>query len=99
MDNACSVSIIVPIYNVEKYLYESLQSLKKQTFPVFEVIMIDDGSTDESSEIAIKIAEEDFRFKYIRRNNSGLSASRNVGLKYAKGKYILFMDSDDTLDR
>ena len=98
MDNACSVSIIVPIYNVEKYLYESLQSLKKQTFPVFEVIMFDVGSTDESSEIAIKIAEEDFRFKYIRRNNSGLSASRNVGLKYAKGKYILFMDSDDTLE-
>lgn len=72
MDNACSVSIIVPIYNVEKYLYESLQSLKKQTFPVFEVIMIDDGSTDESSEIAIKIAEEDFRFKYIRRIIPGL---------------------------
>ena len=72
MDNACSVSIIVPIYNVEKYLYESLQSLKKQTFPVFEVIMIDDGSTDESSEIAIKIAEEGFRFKYIEGIIPGL---------------------------
>ena len=68
MDNACSVSIIVPIYNVEKYLYESLQSLKKQTFPVFEVIMIDDGSTDESSEIAIKIAEEEKHNIQIRIN-------------------------------
>ncbi len=98
MDNVNEISIIVPIYNVEKYLFESLQSLKNQTFSSFEVIMVDDGSTDGSSEIANKIAKEDFRFKYIRKNNSGLSASRNVGLRYAKGKYILFMDSDDTLE-
>lgn len=92
------ISIILPIYNVEKYLPQTIKCLQDQSFQAFEVVMIDDGSTDNSTQIAVNIAQMDKRFKYYRQENSGLSASRNAGFRLAEGKYILYLDSDDTLE-
>ncbi len=92
------VTIIIPIYNVEKYLRMTLNSVQAQTLKNLEVIMIDDGSTDGSSEIAQQYAQNDKRFQYYYQSNRGLSASRNEGLKRASGKYIVFLDSDDTIE-
>lgn len=91
------LSVIVPIYNVEKYLEEALESLKEQTFRDFEVIMINDGSTDNSQKIAEKFLDDN-RFKlHNNRLNGGLSHARNNGIDLAKGEYIYFFDSDDYL--
>lgn len=89
------ISIIVPIYNAEKYLEKCLDSLKNQTFREIEVLMIDDGSTDSSPEICKGFAEKDPRFVHIRQDNAGVSAARNKGLEAAHGEYIGFCDSDD----
>lgn len=86
-------SIVVPIYNVEKYLDFCLKSIKGQTFKDFEVIMVDDGSTDNSSNIAKKYVNK--QFKYYHKKNGGLSSARNYGVEKATGKYIMFVDSDD----
>ena len=90
-------SIIVPIYNVEKYLEKCLDSIKKQTYQNFEVIMVNDGSTDNSSKIMKKF-ELDNRFKGYNKENGGLSDARNYGIKYTNGDYLLFIDSDDYID-
>ncbi|WP_297406149.1 glycosyltransferase [uncultured Cetobacterium sp.] len=93
------LSIIVPIYNVEKYLSECLESIYKISNINYEVILINDGSTDNSEEIM-----ETYKKKYpkltkiITKNNQGLSATRNIGIKEAKGEYLSFIDSDDTID-
>ena len=92
------VSIIVPVYNVEQYLQECLDSLTNQTFEDLEIICINDGSSDKSLEILEKYAEDDSRISIMSQQNSGLSATRNVGMKQARGKYIYFMDSDDILE-
>lgn len=89
------VSIIIPIYNVEKYLPRCLESIKKQTYRKFEAIMINDGSTDTSREIAAEYSLEDSRFKLIDRPNGGLSAARNTGMRNMHGDYVIFVDSDD----
>ncbi len=89
------VSIILPVYNVEKYLVQTLESFKTQTLDEFEVIMIDDGSIDSSAEIMAKYAAEDERFKCFFQENKGVSETRNRGIKLAKGEYIAFYDSDD----
>ena len=91
------VSIIVPIYNVEKYLEECLSSLERQTFNEIEIILVNDGSTDCSGTIAKSYVNKDVKFRLIERNNGGLSAARNSGLDVATGEYILFVDSDDFL--
>ena len=88
-------SIILPIFNAENTLENSLRSIKNQTFWDYEVLMIDDGSTDTSEAICRKYAEEDIRFKYYKRTNQGVSATRNYGLKLAQGEFISFIDSDD----
>jgi glycosyltransferase involved in cell wall biosynthesis len=90
-------SIIVPVYNVRDYLYDALTSVARQTFTDFEAIVIDDGSTDGSSEIAKEFCAEDPRFVYVRQNNAGLSAARNTGTTMATGSFIYYMDSDDEL--
>ena len=92
------ISIIVPIYNMEQYLKESLDSIKNQSFQKFEVILIDDGSTDSSSEIACQYSDSDNRFKYFRTENFGQSHARNIGLLEAKGKIISFVDPDDSVE-
>lgn len=90
-------SIIVPVYNVEAYVEEALNSLLAQDYSDYEVIMIDDGSTDRSSEICQDFAKNDCRFKYVRQKNRGQSIARNVGLSMAVGDFIYFFDSDDLL--
>ena len=91
------LSIIVPIYNVEKYLDECLQSIINQTFIDYEVILVNDGSTDQSLIIAEKYCKLDCRFKVYTKENGGLSSARNYGLSYASKKYLTFLDSDDYL--
>ncbi len=92
------ITIIVPIYNVEKYLRQALDSVVCQTYKNLEVLLIDDGSTDNSSKIAEEYAKKDKRFIVIHQANKGLSGARNTGLDKATGKYIMFLDSDDFFD-
>ena len=91
-------SIIIPVYNVEKYLTKCLDSVINQTYKKFEIILINDGSTDGSSLICKKYVQNDVRIKYLEQKNSGLSVARNNGVLHAKGDYLLFLDSDDYLE-
>ena len=92
------VSIIVPVYNVEKYLGECLDSLCNQTFKDLEIVCINDGSSDGSLEILEDYAEKDKRISIYSQENKGLSATRNAGMKKITGRYVYFMDSDDILE-
>ena len=89
------LSIIVPVYNVEQYLPRCIDSILNQTFATFELILVDDGSTDRCSIICDEYTKKDNRIKVIHKKNGGLSDARNVGIEKAKGKYISFIDSDD----
>lgn len=91
------ISVIVPIYNADKYLHKCLNSLLSQTVNDFEVILIDDGSTDSSGSICDDYVRQDKRFIVVHKNNEGLSAARNDGIALAKGEWITFLDSDDWL--
>ena len=93
------VSIIVPIYNKEKYLIDCLNSLCEQTYSNIEIILINDGSSDGTLDICEEFADRDQRIKIITQDNSGVSHSRNVGLKNVSGSYISFVDADDYVDR
>lgn len=93
--NNPKVSIILPVYNVEKYLPKCLDSICNQTFNDFEIICINDGSTDSSLNILKFYSKKDNRIKIINQENCGLGSARNIGLKYSNGDYILFIDSDD----
>lgn len=92
------ISIIVPIYNVEKYLERCLSSLVNQTYKNIEIILVDDGSLDNSSFLCDDWAKKDKRICVIHKDNGGLSDARNAGLDIAKGAYVLFVDSDDFVD-
>ena len=93
------ISVIVPIYKVEEYLEECLDSIAKQTLTDFEALMVDDCSPDNSRGICEKYCAKDARFKLItREENGGLSAARNTGLRAAKGNYVVFVDSDDRVE-
>lgn len=91
------ISVIVPIYNVEKYLARALDSILAQTYHDWEAILVDDGSTDKSGSIADEYAQKDGRFKVIHKENGGLSDARNAGMEHVTGEYLLFLDSDDFL--
>lgn len=91
-------SIIIPVYNVERYLKECLDSVLNQTFPDWEAVCINDGSTDGSADILNEYASKDERFIIITQSNEGLSSARNAGMKAAKGEYVLFLDGDDWLE-
>ena len=91
------VSVIVPIYNVEKYLRECLDSIQSQTYTDFECIMINDGSVDKSREIAESYLN-DKRFILVNQSNSGQSVARNKGIKMSRGEFLCFVDSDDTVE-
>lgn len=89
------ISVIVPIYNVEKYLARCVDSIVNQTYKNLEIILVDDGSTDTSPNLCDEWAEKDNRIKVIHKTNGGLSSARNTGIEAATGDYILFLDSDD----
>lgn len=92
------VSIIVPVYNIEKYLAKCLDSLINQTLKEIEIICVNDGSTDNSAEILNEYAQKDSRIRIINQENAGLSAARNTGINNANGEYIGYVDSDDWVD-
>lgn len=91
------ISIIIPVYNVERYLNECLDSVCAQSFKDLEIICVNDGSTDNSLEILNDYGDNDNRIKIITQENNGLGHARNTGLRYATGEYVLFIDSDDLL--
>ena len=96
--NNIKISVILPIYNAEKTIKHMLDCLRVQTMPDFEVIMIDDGSTDSSSVICDEYAKKDSRFKAIHQLNAGVSAARQTGLENAQGGYIIHADADDWIE-
>lgn len=89
------VSVVIPVYNVEKYLEKCIEAVVKQTYQDLEIILVDDGSTDESGKICDAYARQDERILVIHQENQGLSAARNSGIDIARGDYITFVDSDD----
>lgn len=91
------ISIIVPVYNTEKYLVRCLESIARQTYKDFECIVVDDGSKDESLSVAREYESKDNRFRVYYKDNGGVSSARNFGIERAKGDYIYFVDSDDEL--
>lgn len=95
----CKVSIVVPIYNVEKYLPRCINSLINQTLQEIEIILVNDGSTDNSAKIAKEyLTKYESKIKYVEKENGGLSDARNFGMNYATGEYIAFLDSDDYIE-
>ena len=92
------ISVIVPVYNVEKYLEECINSIINQTYKNLEIILVDDGATDNSGKMCDEFAKKDNRIKVIHKNNGGLSDARNAGIEIATGEYIQFVDSDDYID-
>ena len=93
------ISVIVPVYNVEKYLEQCIDSLLSQTYQNFEIILVDDGSTDSSGKICDIYEENNENIKVIHKKNEGLGFARNTGLLYATGEYVTFIDSDDYADK
>ena len=91
------VSIIIPVYNTDKYIKECLESIVRQTYRNIEIILVDDGSTDQSKKICLDFAEKDSRICYYYKKNGGSSSARNYGIERCKGKYICFVDSDDVV--
>lgn len=98
-ENEIKVSVIIPVYNVEKYLRQNLQSVADQTLKEIEVICVDDGSTDSSFDIVKEFAAKDSRFILVQQENAGAGAARNNGLRRARGKYLSFLDSDDFFEK
>lgn len=95
MNHLPRVSVVVPAYNVQNYIQDALISLQKQSFTNFEVLIVDDGSTDNTAEIAQCFCNQDARFKLLMKANGGLSSARNHGIYHANGDYIALLDADD----
>ena len=93
------ISIIIPIYNVEKYLPACVESILQQTYKNLEVILVDDGSPDQCPVICDELAQKDDRIRVIHQKNKGLSGARNTGIDNAQGDYLIFVDSDDTVEQ
>ena len=92
------ISVIIPIYNTEKYLPRCIESIIKQTYDNIEIILVNDGSTDQSSKICKKYSRIDNRVVLIEQDNKGAAAARNTGLRHATGNYIGWVDSDDYIE-
>ena len=97
--NSPLVSVVIPVYNTEQYLGQTLESIVSQTLSGLDIIVIDDGSTDGSRAVAERMASTDPRIRIFSQPNGGLSEARNAGLRHVRGEYVYFMDSDDLLDR
>lgn len=91
------ITVVVPVWNADRYLREALESLRSQTYALFEAILVDDGSTDGSAEICKEYCRADARFHLISRGNAGVSAARNAALDMARGEWIAFLDADDMM--
>ncbi len=89
------ISVVIPAYNVGKYIDKCIDTVLTQTYSNIEIILVDDGATDDTAEICDNYAKKDNRVKVIHKKNGGLSDARNAGIDAAKGKYITFIDSDD----
>lgn len=98
-NNDIKISLIIPVYNVEKYLSEMLDSIYNQNFSEFEVIIVNDGSTDKSEEIILEYCKKYNNIIYLKQNNLGVSEARNLAIKKIQGKYCLFLDSDDYMEK
>lgn len=94
----CKISVVIPIYNIKDYIHKCIESILNQTFTDFELLLIDDGSSDGSQIICDEYQLKDNRITVIHKKNGGLSSARNTGIKKAKGKYICFIDGDDYID-
>ena len=92
------ISVIVPVYKVEKYLEKCVNSICSQSYSDLEIILVDDGSPDNCGKICDEMALNDQRIRVIHQKNQGLAAARNAGLAIAQGKYVAFVDSDDTIE-
>ncbi len=92
------ISIIIPAYNADDYLANTVESVLNQTYPDFELLLIDDGSTDHTHEIVQSFQNRDNRIKYYYKPNGGVSSARNLGIEKAKGESFTFLDSDDTYE-
>ena len=99
MSNVPEISIIVPVYKVEEYLSQCIDSILVQTFTNFELLLVDDGSPDRCGEMCEEYAQKDERIRVFHQENAGVSTARNKGLAEAYGKYIVFVDSDDYVDK
>ena len=98
MNEQIDISLIIPVYNVEKYLRRTLESVENQTFKNFEVIIVNDGSTDGSLEIIQEFVNKHDNFILVDQENSGVGMARNAGIRVSRGIYIAFLDSDDFLE-
>lgn len=98
MDNEEKISIIIPAYNVSLYVKKCVESVCNQSYKNLEIIVVDDGSTDNTLEILQQMEKQDSRINVIHKENGGLSSARNAGLKIATGNYIMFLDSDDWIE-
>ncbi len=99
MKNKDKVSVIVPVYNVEKYLHRCVDSIISQTYENLEIILVDDGSPDNSGKICDEYAKKDNRIQVVHKSNGGISSARNAGIKTSTGDYIVYVDSDDWLEK
>ena len=93
------ISVVIPVYNVEKYLQRCVTSVTEQSYSNLDIILVDDGSVDKSGAICDDFAKKDKRIRVIHKENEGLGLTRNVGIKAATGNYICFIDSDDYIAR
>lgn len=93
------ISVIVPVYNTAKYLHRCLDSILQQSFKDFEVLLVDDGSTDKSLSICSSFASNDDRIKVFHQENKGVTAARKIGLEHSRGEFICFVDSDDVIEK
>ena len=98
MDNSTLVSVIIPVFNVEKYLSSCVNSVLNQSYTNLEIILVDDGSTDNSGSLCDEFQKRDDRVKVYHKPNEGLGYTRNFGIDHASGKYIMLLDSDDYIE-
>ena len=89
------VSIIIPVYNVEEFIFKTVKSVMNQDYKDIEIILVDDGSPDNSAKIIDELAKRDDRIVCVHKDNGGVSSARNVGLRMASGEYVTFIDGDD----
>lgn len=92
------VSVIIPVYNVEEFIFKTVKSVMDQDYKNIEIILVDDGSPDNSAKIIDELAKKDDRIIYVHKDNGGVSSARNVGLRMASGEYVTFIDGDDWVE-